>query len=239
MPVRLFAGASGFSYKPWKGPFYPVDLPDSRDARLLRRAPARGRDQQHLLPPAQGRSCSRTGRRRRPDGFRFVLKASRRITHIQRLKDVGELLDYLFETAATLGPKLGPFLFQLPPHLKKDTDRLRVFLDLVPADRRVALEFRNASWFEDDVFEALRAHDAALCVAETDPDDKEGTKRAGAAGRDRVLGLPPPAPRELHRRRPRGLGHPHRTARAGRKPTSSSSTRTTARRPSSRRGSWK
>jgi uncharacterized protein YecE (DUF72 family) len=110
-----------------------------------------------------------------PDGFRFVLKASRKITHIQRLKDVGETVGYLFETAGALGAKLGPLLFQLPPHLKKDMGRLRVFLDLVPADRRVALEFRNASWFEDDVFAALRAHDAALCVAETDPDDKEAS----------------------------------------------------------------
>jgi uncharacterized protein YecE (DUF72 family) len=93
---------------------------------------------------------------------------------MQRLKDVGELLGSLFDTAGALGPKLGPFLFQLPPHLKKDLDRLRAFLDLVPADRRVALEFRNASWFADDVFAALRAHDAALCVAETDPDDKDG-----------------------------------------------------------------
>jgi uncharacterized protein YecE (DUF72 family) len=91
---------------------------------------------------------------------------------------VGELLEYLFKTAATLGPKLGPFLFQLPPHLKKDTDRLRTFLELVPEDRRVALEFRNASWFEDDVYEALRAHDAALCVAETEPDDKEASSEA-------------------------------------------------------------
>ena len=88
--------------------------------------------------------------------------------------DVGELVAYLFETAGALGAKLGPLLFQLPPYMKKDLDRLRAFLDLVPAERRVALEFRNASWFEDDVFEALRAKGAALCFAETKPDDKEG-----------------------------------------------------------------
>jgi uncharacterized protein YecE (DUF72 family) len=175
MPVRLFAGSSGFSYKPWKGPFYPVDLPDSEMlAYYAERLPAvEINNTFYRLPKVQ---LLEDWAAQTPDGFRFVLKASRRITHIQRLKDAGELLDYLFMTAATLGPKLGPFLFQLPPHLKKDTDRLRVFLDLVPADRKVALEFRNGSWFEDEVFDALRAHDAALCVAETEPDDKEGTK---------------------------------------------------------------
>jgi uncharacterized protein YecE (DUF72 family) len=178
MPARLFAGASGFSYKPWKGPFYPADLPDSEMlSYYAARLPAvEINNTFYRLPKAQ---LLEDWAAQTPDGFRFVLKASRRITHIQRLKDAGELLDYLFKTAGTLGPKLGPFLFQLPPHLKKDTDRLRTFLDLVPADRRIALEFRNASWFEDDVFDVLRAHDAALCVAETDTDDKEaGTEPA-------------------------------------------------------------
>ena len=177
MSVRLLAGASGFSYKPWKGSFYPADLPDAGMlGYYAARLPAvEINNTFYRLPKAK---MLEDWAAQTPDGFRFVLKASRRITHMQRLKDVGELLGYLFETAGALGPKLGPLLFQLPPHLKKDLDRLRAFLDLVPADRRVALEFRNASWFEDDVFAALRAHDAALCVAETTPDDKEGGNEA-------------------------------------------------------------
>ena len=208
MPVRLFAGASGFSYKPWKGPFYPEGLPDAEMlGYYAARLPAvEINNTFYRLPKAK---MLEDWAAQTPDGFRFVLKASRRITHMQRLKDVGELLGYLFETAGVLGPKLGPLLFQLPPHLKKDLDRLRTFLELVPADRRVALEFRNASWFEDDVFEALRAHDAALCVAETEPERPGGRRRARAARRDRVVGLPPPAPRELQRCRSRGLGRPH------------------------------
>jgi uncharacterized protein YecE (DUF72 family) len=173
MSVRLFAGASGFSYKPWKGPFYPEGLPDAEMlAYYAARLPAvEINNTFYRLPKA---TMLEDWAAQTPDGFRFALKASRRITHIQRLKDVAELVAYLFETAGALGAKLGPLLFQLPPHLKKDLDRLRTFLDLVPPARRVALEFRNASWFEDDVFEALRAHDAALCAAETEPDDQEG-----------------------------------------------------------------
>jgi uncharacterized protein YecE (DUF72 family) len=174
MSLRLRAGASGFSYKPWKGPFYPADLPDAGMlGYYAARLPAvEINNTFYRLPKA---TMLEDWAAQTPDGFRFALKASRRITHIQRLKDVGELVAYLFETAGALGPKLGPLLFQLPPHLKKDLDRLRAFLDLVPTDRRVALEFRNASWFEDDVFAALRERDAALCVAETEAGDKEGS----------------------------------------------------------------
>jgi uncharacterized protein YecE (DUF72 family) len=173
MSLRLYAGASGFAYKPWKGPFYPEDLKDAEMlAYYAARLPAvEINNTFYRLPKAK---LLEDWADQTPDDFRFVLKASRRITHMQRLKDVGELVDYLCKTAGTLGAKLGPLLFQLPPYMKKDLDRLRSFLDLVPADRKLALEFRNASWFEDDVFEALRAKDAALCVAETEPDDKEG-----------------------------------------------------------------
>jgi uncharacterized protein YecE (DUF72 family) len=175
MSVRLLAGASGFSYKPWKGPFYPVDLPDADMlAYYAARLPAvEINNTFYRLPKAK---TLEDWAAQTPDGFRFVLKASRKITHIHRLKDVGEMVGYLFETAATMGPKLGPMLFQLPPYMKKDLERLRAFLELVPKDRRVALEFRNASWFEDDVLEALRARDAALCYAETDSVDDEGSE---------------------------------------------------------------
>jgi len=172
MPVRLLAGSSGFAYKPWKGPFYPADLPDAEMlAFYAARLPAvEINNTFYRLPKAD---VLAGWAEQTPPGFRFVLKASRRITHIQRLKGVAELVDYLFETAATLGERLGPLLFQLPPYMKKDSDRLRAFLELVPKERRVALEFRNASWFEDDVFDVLRAHDAALCVAETGSDDDD------------------------------------------------------------------
>src|SRR5690606_29501294 len=101
-----------------------------------------------------------------PAAFRFVLKASRKITHIHRLKDVDETAGYLFETAGALGPKLGALLFQLPPYMKKDLDRLRRFCAAAPRTCAIAFEFRELSWLEEDVFEVLRGHDAALCVAD-------------------------------------------------------------------------
>jgi uncharacterized protein YecE (DUF72 family) len=102
-----------------------------------------------------------------PEHFTFALKASRRITHFTRLKpESAEVVDYMLKTTSSLGARLGPVLFQLPPNLKKDLDRLRGFLDRLPRDRRFTMEFRHESWFEDDVFAALREHDVPLTVIE-------------------------------------------------------------------------
>lgn len=105
-----------------------------------------------------------------PDGFRFVLKASRRITHQQRLQDAGDSVDYLFRTAGVLGERLGPFLFQLPPYLRRDVDRLARFLDILPDGMRGAFEFRHASWFDDEVFALLADAGASLCIADSGSD---------------------------------------------------------------------
>jgi uncharacterized protein YecE (DUF72 family) len=111
-----------------------------------------------------------------PDGFRFVVKCPQRVTHHQRLLgEAGATAGHLFEVLAALGPKAGPVLFQLPPFLKKDVDRLRAFLAVLPAGAPVAFEFRHASWFDEDVYAALRAHgSAALCSADTDDTGDEG-----------------------------------------------------------------
>ena len=105
-----------------------------------------------------------------PGGFRFALKASRRITHHQRLKDAGDSVDHLFRTAEVLGEHLGPFLFQLPPYLKRDVDRLASFLEILPDDLRGAFEFRHASWFDDEVFALLESAGASLCIADSGSD---------------------------------------------------------------------
>src|SRR5439155_3604160 len=106
-----------------------------------------------------------------PEEFAFVLKAPRSITHEKRLQDTEDAVSYFLKTSSVLGKKLGPFLFQLPPFLKKDLPRLRDFLSFLPRGQRVAFEFRHASWFDNEVYETLRSQGAALCLAETDEDD--------------------------------------------------------------------
>jgi uncharacterized protein YecE (DUF72 family) len=103
-----------------------------------------------------------------PQGFRFSIKASRRITHLARLdaEKAADSVDFLYRNLAALGEKRGPVLFQLPPFLKKDLSRLTAFLRLLPEAHLAAFEFRNASWFADDVYDALRAAGAALCASE-------------------------------------------------------------------------
>jgi uncharacterized protein YecE (DUF72 family) len=103
-----------------------------------------------------------------PDHFRLTLKAPKRITHIAKLKDCAELLEYFLKTAATLGPKLGAILFQLPPYFRKDLAVLDAFLALLPSQLCAAFEFRHASWMDGEVFARLRSRNLALCVADSE-----------------------------------------------------------------------
>ncbi|MEW6251722.1 MAG: DUF72 domain-containing protein [Planctomycetota bacterium] len=165
--MNLFVGTSGYSYKEWKGSFYPEDLPAKR---MLAYYGERFRTVEinntfYRMPKA---AVLQSWASEVPAGFRFVLKAPQRITHVHRLKDAGDAVAYLCETAGALGDKLGPLLFQLPPNLKKDVPRLRDFLALLPAQRRAAFEFRHASWLDDEVFDLLRGRHVALCIAEAE-----------------------------------------------------------------------
>jgi len=167
--MNLYVGTSGYSYKPWKGPFYPKDLPDKQ---MLHYYGEQFRTVEinntfYRMPKA---SVLQAWAAEVPADFKFVLKASQRITHMKRLKDAGDSVSYLLEVAGELKERLGPLLFQLPPNLKKDVPRLRDFLALLPSKRRAAFEFRHQSWFDDEVFELLRDHQAVLCIAEAEND---------------------------------------------------------------------
>ncbi len=170
--MRIAVGTSGYAYKEWKGSFYPADLPADG---MLRFYGSRFRAVEinntfYRMPTEKVLVAWAADV---PDGFTFVLKASQRITHRKRLKDAGEEVAYFLKTANVLGPKLGPTLFQLPPNLKKDLPRLQEFLGHVPETWRAAFEFRHASWFDDEVFAALKGHNAALVIADTDPEEGE------------------------------------------------------------------
>jgi uncharacterized protein YecE (DUF72 family) len=165
--MRLLCGTSGYSYDAWKGTFYPADLKKDRMLGFYAsRLPTVEINNTFYRMPRSG--VVEKWRDEVPDGFRFVLKASRRITHFARLVDCEETLSYLFRVADHLGAKLGPVLFQLPPMVKKDPAVLEAFLSLVPADRRVAFEFRHPSWFDDDALDVLSRFGAALVGGDVD-----------------------------------------------------------------------
>jgi uncharacterized protein YecE (DUF72 family) len=167
MPPRLIAGASGYSYKEWQGTFYPEKIrPDAMLAFYARHLPTvEINNTFYQMPKA---AVLEAWSAATPETFRFAIKASRRITHDARLKseDAADPVAFLYRTLATLGDKRGPVLFQLPPFLRKDLPRLEGFLALLPDDHRAAFEFRNESWFDDDVYAALRHAGAALCLSE-------------------------------------------------------------------------
>lgn len=163
--VRI--GASGFSYKEWLGVFYPPKLPGARMlAYYAERLPTvevnytfRAMPRREMLERWAGET---------PAHFRFALKAPQRITHFARLRGVAESVGYFAETAAVLGERLGPALFQLPPDLGRDVALLRDFIATLGGRLRAAFEFRNRSWFDDSVLRALSDSGAALCVAESE-----------------------------------------------------------------------
>jgi uncharacterized protein YecE (DUF72 family) len=165
MKIDLYVGTSGYSYKEWKGTFYPKDLPIQQ---MLRFYGERFRTVEinstfYGMPKA---SVLQGWADTVPADFKFVLKAPKQITHLQGLEDAGDLVSHLLEVAGALKEHRGPLLFQLPPTSKKNVPRLRAFLTVLPLQHHAAFEFRHPSWFDDEVFGLLRDHRAALCVAD-------------------------------------------------------------------------
>jgi len=165
--LKLLAGASGYSYPEWKGSFYPADIKaDDMLPWYAERLPTVEINNSFYRMPKT--SVLEGWAAATPAHFRFAIKASRRITHDARLKveSAAEPLAYLYKNLAALGDKRGPVLMQLPPNLKKDVARLKDFLQLLPPDHRAAFEFRHDTWFDDEVYDALKAAGAALVLSE-------------------------------------------------------------------------
>jgi uncharacterized protein YecE (DUF72 family) len=165
--VNYLIGTSGYNYPEWRGSFYPEKCPTNKMLAFYAehfntvevnytfyRMPT--------VPLLEG------WRKGTPEGFRFTLKAPRRITHDAKLQRCEDLTQAFCRTAATLGGKLGVLLFQLPPTFKRDDAVFEAFLDLLPEGLRAAFEFRHVSWHDDAVFEALRKRNLALCVADSE-----------------------------------------------------------------------
>jgi uncharacterized protein YecE (DUF72 family) len=161
--MRFFVGTSGFSYKEWKGEFYPSDLAQSKMLEYYSRRFA-AVEINHSFRRMPAASVLQAWADQTPRSFRFVLKAPQAITHFKRLLNAEEATDRFLAVASALKTRQGPLLFQLPPNFKKDVPRLDAFLGRAVQKASVAVEFRHPSWFDDEVYACLRSHSAALCV---------------------------------------------------------------------------
>jgi uncharacterized protein YecE (DUF72 family) len=165
--ARVLVGTSGYNYPEWRGTFYPEKF---STAKMLEYYAARFSTVEinytfYRIPTEKLLAGWSAGT---PDNFQFTLKAPRRITHDAKLQRCEDLLQSFCRTARTLGPKLGALLFQLPPTFKKDAEVLRAFLNLLPEGTRAAVEFRHPSWLDAEIYDALRAKNIALCVADSE-----------------------------------------------------------------------
>ena len=171
--MKLHVGTSGYSYKEWKGSFYPEDLSAKKMLAYYgeRLNTVEINNTFYRLPKA---SVLETWADQVPGHFRFSIKASRRITHFTRLKpEAAEPLEYLLATLETLGDRLGVVLFQMPPNLKKDAERLAGFLEMLPDGTRAAFEFRHDSWKDDEIADLIRARGMALVCADTEEPEED------------------------------------------------------------------
>ena len=175
--ARLFVGTSGFSYPEWKGVFYPADLPADQMLRFYSQtfATVEINNTFYRYPKDETlRQWAATV----PAGFRFSVKAHRRITHEKRLADVDADVGFLFERTQALGDRLGPLLFQLPPSLRCDFALLEAFLHAQRPRAQVVMEFRHPTWRQERVYAMLEEHRVSLCAAETD-DEAQPRERVG------------------------------------------------------------
>jgi uncharacterized protein YecE (DUF72 family) len=176
--MAFLVGTSGYSHAEWKGSFYPEKFSQKKMLGYYAQRFSTV-EINYTFRQLPSRSIVEAWVEQVPVSFRFVLKAQKVITHIKRLQNVEKETDDFLSIASVLQERQGPILFQLPPNLKKDVSRLEAFLKHIAGRAKVAFEFRHASWFDNEVFDCLRAHSAVLCVA--DSDDLPATDLVGTA----------------------------------------------------------
>ncbi len=165
--MAIWVGTSGYNYPEWKGSFYPQTLPATKMLPYYAERLSTV-EINYTFYRTPNKEILDGWNRATPDRFKLTLKAPKRITHDARLRDCGDRVRYFLETAATLGPKLGALLFQLPPSFKKDLAVLDAFLGAFPPRVCAAFEFRHGSWLDDEVYGRLKARNLALCVADSE-----------------------------------------------------------------------
>jgi uncharacterized protein YecE (DUF72 family) len=160
---KIHIGCSGWNYEHWRGPFYPEDAPPKRWFEYYAEAfdTAEINNTFYQLPAAQ---TFKAWRAQAPDGFIYSVKANRYLTHMKKLKDAKAPLRRFLDRARLLRERLGPILYQLPPRWRLNMERLESFLDLLPEDLRHVFEFRDQSWFVDEVFQLLEERGASFCA---------------------------------------------------------------------------
>ncbi len=167
--AQLYVGTSGWAYPTWKPDFYPAKLAQAKFLQhystQLNTVEVNFTFRQLVKDTTVQKWIEQT-----PAGFRFGIKAHQVITHIKRLKKTEDFVPRFLATIEPLAHagKMGPVLFQLPPNMKADLSILEEFLTTLPKGVRSAFEFRHESWLNDDVFNLLKAHNRALCIAETE-----------------------------------------------------------------------
>ena len=163
----LYVGTSGYSYKEWKGSFYPEKIP-AKDMLSYYASRLQAVELNNTFYRLPQKSMVESWKSQVPDNFRFSVKASQGITHFRRLKDAANATRLMLEKVSEFGDRLGVVFFRLPPDMKKDIKRLETFLKDLPADPSAAFQLEDPTWFDDDVFALLRSHNRALCVVDTD-----------------------------------------------------------------------
>ncbi len=175
---RIWIGTSGWHYPHWKGVFYPLSQPEREWLNYYARhfnTVELNNSFYHLPSKEQFQAW----KSQTPTHFLFSVKASRFMTHMKKFKDAMEPWRTLLERAGLLEKKLGPILLQLPGHWKINRERLRTFLAMVPKGLRLAFEFRDPSWFDEEIYELLEQHEAAFCIYEFDHRLSPGVVSAG------------------------------------------------------------
>ena len=165
--MNLYTGTSGFSYKEWKGTFYPEDLSE-KEMLSYYAGQLKAVEINNSFYRMPKENVLKSWVDQVNDDFKFSIKASRKITHFKRLKDTAEECEFLFKNVKILQEHLCCILFQLPPNLKQDIDLFKSFLKQIPENISAAFEFRHPSWMDEETFDLLKNKNCSLVITETD-----------------------------------------------------------------------